>query len=95
MLHSFKRLALNSTRLTTQFIDCEGLPLPMQNTCLKLKGNVFRSIFTSPNFNLESNLFMLEPNCGSTCFDYSQKYLLTKIRPGSEFLVGYSSFRHS
>jgi 4-amino-4-deoxy-L-arabinose transferase-like glycosyltransferase len=70
-----QKMALNSTRLTTQFIDCEGLPLPMQNTCLKLKGNVFRSIFTSPNFNPESNYFMLEPNCGSTCFDYSQQYL--------------------
>ena len=73
-----QKLAFNSTRLTTQFISCEGLPLPMQNTCLELKGEVFRSIFSSPGFNLESNLFMMEPNCGTACFNYSQDYLLNE-----------------
>jgi 4-amino-4-deoxy-L-arabinose transferase-like glycosyltransferase len=73
-----QKLAFNSARLSTQFISCEGLPLPMQSTCLELKGKFFRSIFSSPNFNLESNLYMLEPNCGSTCFSYSQKYLFNE-----------------
>jgi len=73
-----QKLAFNSARLSTQFISCEGLPLPEQNTCLEIKGKLFRSIFSSPNFNLESDRYMLEPNCGSTCFNYSQKPLLNE-----------------
>ncbi|HTX78722.1 MAG TPA: glycosyltransferase family 39 protein [Longilinea sp.] len=73
-----QKLAFNAARLSTQFISCEGLPLPEQNTCLEIKGNFFRSIFSSPNFNLESNRYMLEPNCDLACFNYSQKYLLNE-----------------
>jgi 4-amino-4-deoxy-L-arabinose transferase-like glycosyltransferase len=73
-----QKLAFNSARLSTQFISCEGLPLPMQDTCLDLKGKFLRNIFSSPSFNLESDRYMLEPKCGSACFNYSQKYLFNE-----------------
>lgn len=72
------KLAFNSARLTTQFLSCEGLPLPAENSCLEIKGNIFRKVFSQPSFNLESNQFMLNQDCGSTCFSYSQRYPLNE-----------------
>lgn len=73
-----RKLAFNATRLTTQFFSCEGLPLPLEDKCLAAKDSVFSALFSSPNFNLESNQFMLEQDCGSTCFSYSTRYPLNE-----------------
>ena len=69
-----KKLSFNSTRLFSQFISCEGLPLPVEEKCLSIKGNLFRRLFSNPGFNLESGQFMLEEDCGSTCFSFSTRY---------------------
>jgi len=70
-----EKLAINTSRFFTQFISCEGLPLPSENQCLQIKATTFRKIFSSPAFNLEENKFMLEPNCDpSSCFSYSTNY---------------------
>jgi len=73
-----QKLAYNSSRLTTQFISCEGLPLPAENSCLEIKSVIMRKIFSNPAFNLENNQYLLETDCGSTCFAYSTRYPLNE-----------------
>ncbi|NMB98817.1 MAG: hypothetical protein GYA35_00880 [Thermoanaerobaculaceae bacterium] len=73
-----KKLAYNSTRLGVQFISCEGLPLPFENTCLQVKKSVLGKIFATATFNIEANKYMLEPGCRSLCYSLSNDYPLNE-----------------
>lgn len=55
-----KKLSINSSRLFSQFISCEGLPLTVENSCLEIKNRLFSNIFTHNNFNIESRDYLLE-----------------------------------
>ena len=73
-----QKLAFNSSRLFTQFVSCEGLPLPWEDRCLVAKSTFFKGIFASPNFDLESHQYLLEADCSDTCFAYSTRYPLNE-----------------
>lgn len=72
------KLAYNASRLTTQFISCDGLPIPWESTCREVKGKVLSGFFSAIHFDLRSKVYLLEENCGDLCFDYGVQYPLNE-----------------
>jgi hypothetical protein len=74
-LPEIPRLVLiNSTRLFTQFISCEGLPVPIEDTCLTIKQGVFRQILQKMEIDIESNDYLNSLPCGNQCFVLGYRY---------------------
>lgn len=67
----FQKAAINSSRLFTQFISCDGLPPTWESKCIQIKTSVVRPVFR----NTESPIFLLEIN---EPFSLDRKYLLNE-----------------
>ena len=56
----FQKVSINSARLFTQFISCDGLPQGIEQSCIQAKASIFRPIFANRTFNIENKVFLLE-----------------------------------
>jgi hypothetical protein len=72
------KFAYNTSRLATQFISCDGLPVPWNASCLAVKEKIFSNLFSSIKLDLTKNVYMLEENCRGTCFEYGKKFMLNE-----------------
>jgi hypothetical protein len=72
------KFVFNTSRLATQFISCDGLPVPWNQSCLDVKEEVLSGLFSTINLDLTRKVFMLEEDCKGTCFDYGSKYPLNE-----------------
>jgi len=55
-----QKVSVNSARLFTQFISCEGLPQGIEQSCIQAKATLFAPIFVNRTFNIERKVFLLE-----------------------------------
>lgn len=72
------KYAYNTSRLATQFVSCDGLPVPWNASCLAVKEKIFSNLFSSIKLDLTKNVYMLEENCRGMCFDYGKKFPLNE-----------------
>jgi len=70
-----RKLSVNSARLFTQFISCEGLPLSVEYTCLETKAKLLSGVFLRENFNIENKEYLLEKDYP---FVISERYPLNE-----------------
>jgi hypothetical protein len=70
-----RKLSLNSARLFTQFISCEGLPITIEKGCWETKANLLSRFFVRDNFNIESGEYLLEID---TPFIIGERYSLNE-----------------
>ncbi len=56
----FQKLSINSARLFTQFISCEGLPQGVEQSCIQAKASLLTPVFANRSFNIENKVFLLE-----------------------------------
>lgn len=72
------KLAYNTSRMITQFISCDGLPIPWESTCREVKENLLSGFFSALHFDLRNKVYLLEEDCGELCFNYGGKYPLNE-----------------
>lgn len=68
------KFVFNTSRLATQYISCDGLPVPWNQSCLAAKEKVLSGFFSAIKLDLTKKVFMLEPVCGGVCFGFGIKY---------------------
>ena len=69
------KIAVNSLRLSYQFLSCEGFPPLIETTCINSKTKFFTPILASSFINLESNKFLFDK---SEPFRLDTKYNLNE-----------------
>lgn len=58
----WEKFTINSSRLLTQYISCEGIPSGMESRCLTSKDNFFSRIYSNETIPIESQKFLLDEN---------------------------------
>jgi hypothetical protein len=71
----FEKIIINSSRLSTQFISCDGLPQGINQKCIEIKATVFKPIFVNQKINIEDEIYLLEKE---TPFKLSANYTLNE-----------------
>ncbi|MEN6571212.1 MAG: glycosyltransferase family 39 protein [Anaerolineaceae bacterium] len=56
------RAVVNSLRLFSQFISCDGFPDSINRKCVRVKAAAFDAAFSKTRFNLESDKYLLSPD---------------------------------
>lgn len=69
------QVVINSTRLSYQFLSCEGIPPKYEYACTKIKADFFRSILAKDLINIENHAYIAESN---QSFDLTRTYTLNE-----------------
>jgi hypothetical protein len=72
---SLAKVAVNSLRLTYQFLDCEGIPPILETACTKAKTSILKPLLVNSIINVESSSYLLDEG---EPFALSKKYALNE-----------------